>query len=138
MAAGFEARSANAPGTAVDALGRRCEPRGPSSKFLETIVLEDPACPVLQVQATDTSNSGLGFHCHRGFRIEERVVLRMRFANAPGRLVLCRVCHCHPITAGVYQVGVQFVEALTLPSDPDFIPERWLVHAQPGVGPHNG
>jgi hypothetical protein len=81
---------------------------------------------VLQANLADISSNGLGFHCRQDFRLGERLALKLRFANAPGRLILCRIRHCRQAAPQLFHVGLEFIEMLTLPTGDCPIPERWI------------
>ena len=112
-------------------LGRRREARRPCSRSLELLALKPPDSPPFAIHATDISDCGMGFHSHCAFAIGQRLALKLRFINAPGKLVLCCIRHCRQIAPGLYHVGIEFLETLTLAAEPVVIPQRWLEASPP-------
>lgn len=121
--------------TPAHALGRRSAPRAPSALSFEAVLLNTPDRATIRIHATDNAPTGLGFHSRRLFRLEERLALKLRFVNAPGQLILCRTRHCRTLAPGVYHVGIEFLETLSLPTGPCPIPDRWLTSATPPTPP---
>ena len=93
---------------------RRASPRRPAPLILDAVLLDAPGQPEIKVTGTDTSQHGMAFECARVFRAGERVAVKFRLNNDVIKLLFCRTRYCRRTEAGLFHVGVEFVDA-TLP-----------------------
>jgi hypothetical protein len=123
------------PFTPVEVVNRRqTEDRAPATILFEAVLLRVPGHPTMRIQSTDSSTHGMGFNAPRAFLENELLAVKLRFSNRPGKLVLCRARYCRPLPGGLFHIGAEFLEAISLPLPPApcQIPQKWLLRAAGG------
>jgi len=90
----------------------------------------EPGQPWIHVFSRNLSTTGLAFLVRRPFAIDEYLVIAHHLNEGLAQLALCNVKYCRPVTAAVFEVGLEFQAMAPDPDNMRRIPARWtaLVH----------
>jgi hypothetical protein len=104
---------------------RRTDGRGHLRLELIVTLLAHSAQPQMRIDTKDITSTGMGFISRRYFPVNEYFAVLMRFANGPGKLILCRTAFCRPAKPGMHHTGAEFIQAIT-PTASGKFPPRWI------------
>lgn len=109
------------------AANRRLRPRVNIHLNLEATIFTSMTLPRVQIVTRNLSTSGLGFVSRREFRVGELIAIHLNVEKNPIRLILGAAAFCRYLRGGLYDVGVEFLEA----SKPGRtrIPSAWMQRA---------
>ena len=99
--------------------------RTATSLMLEAVLVDVKGHPGLKIRVTDTSTNGMAFEARREFKVDERLVIKIPIVNGGGKVVLSQVKHCGAGGLNLYRVGVEFLDAVSLPRGKCGLPEKW-------------
>lgn len=95
------------------------------------VLLTSPELPRIVVHTRNMSTCGAGLVTQRSFRESELFVVHLEVPSRPGKFVLCQTVFCRYLRGGMYEVGVQFEDAVAIPPEGTRIPTRWVTKANP-------
>ena len=111
---------------------RRKKPRINIRMALTMTALSATSRPTIQVFSRNISTAGIGFVGRRPFKSGEYLALEFQIPDHPAKLVLTQVTFCRYVKSAIYEVGVAFIEAITLDGSlVDPIPPHWMQIADP-------
>ena len=70
---------------------------------------------VLKATLVNVAARGVGVHVAQGLPIAHKFLMRMRFREGGGWLVLCQVRNCAPLENGGFRLGAEFLDRVDDP-----------------------
>ncbi len=92
---------------------------------LDAVLVDMKGHPGLKIRVTDTSTNGMAFEARRDFSVDERLVIKIPIVDGGSKLVLSQVKHSGAEGLNHYRVGVEFLDAVSLPKGNCKVPEKW-------------
>lgn len=96
---------------------------------MTVILLSATAPSPIGVFSRNISQSGLGFVSRRLFSREERIAISLHIPKLPSKLIFARVTFGRYVSAGLYEMGAEFLESVSDPKGEAHIPSHWLTAA---------
>ena len=81
----------------------------------------------LQASLINVSANGLGFSAFKELKKDSKVIIRVRFIEGGGSLILAVIRNCRSLNNGLFQVGVQFSEKVEDPRGDTMPPMDWVL-----------
>ncbi len=94
------------------------------------VILISSTTPIpMDVYSRNISNSGIGFMTRRLFQPEERIAIILRIPKLTPKLILARTTFGRYVGGGMYEVGAEFLEAISDPTGQARVPIAWILAA---------
>lgn len=109
---------------------RRRETRVPGEITLLALLISEPDPPEVRIRVINTSRGGCCFNTRRPYRQDEPMAIVFPSTKGNPKLILAVVRHCDSVETGIYNVGVEFLEAISTSEKNITVPDKWASDAR--------